>query len=429
MSNNQKRFIILGIAFLFQTYSCNGMNLLKQCFGHKDSQKKAINGTKNNKIKTSNEFYIHSVKTLKGHTHEITCLAPSPCGNKLYSASRDDTIRIWDVKAEICLKVLRGHKGYIRHLILSSNGKKLFAAAADIKIWNTETGECLKTLNNPEKISFRIELGRSIQRFLPINSFLLSPDEKKLFSAAADIKIWNAGTGECLKKLKGAVYSRLLLSHDGKKLFSTEGNDIKIYNTKTGEILRTLTTQSCQNWSIDHEILSPDGQKLFAMKGETIIIWNLKNGGSRTTLQSGYIGMSMELSPNGKKLFYGGYKSVLQCWDIKIKKCLYSKKNSTCGLTISPNEKILFSKDDNKSILIYDAETGKLLTALRNHDCPTDQHLKIASNGKKLFIGTNDIKVYGLPSSCWKKEPMTFAEKVKPNKEATYYNAIIICYH
>jgi F-box/WD-40 domain protein MET30 len=92
-----------------------------------------------------------SVSVLKGHTDAVTCLQmeeslshpPFPI---LMTGSWDRTIRIWNLESGECLKVLTGHTRGIR--TLRFDGAKLITGGMDgtIRIWNWRTGDCIRIL-------------------------------------------------------------------------------------------------------------------------------------------------------------------------------------------------------------------------------------------------------------------------------------------
>ena len=73
-----------------------------------------------------------SIGALEGHTSWITRgLTFSADGRRLYSASADQTIRIWDVAQQRCLAVLRGSSDEVYGLALSPDGTTLASGSKD----------------------------------------------------------------------------------------------------------------------------------------------------------------------------------------------------------------------------------------------------------------------------------------------------------
>ncbi|KAF2860685.1 dynein regulator [Piedraia hortae CBS 480.64] len=80
-----------------------------------------------------------NVRTLPGHDHSVSCVRFIPSGaagaplsgNLLASASRDKTIRVWDVTTGYCLRTLRGHGEWVRSLAPSPDGRWLLSTSSD----------------------------------------------------------------------------------------------------------------------------------------------------------------------------------------------------------------------------------------------------------------------------------------------------------
>lgn len=109
------------------------------------------------------------MKTLKGHTNTVNSLAFAPAGNYLASASNDLSIKIWDFSTYDCIRTLRGHDHSISAVmfipaqniipsgddnvnmdVVAANTKQLLSASRDytVKLWDMETGFCDHTFSD-----------------------------------------------------------------------------------------------------------------------------------------------------------------------------------------------------------------------------------------------------------------------------------------
>ena len=73
------------------------------------------------------------ITTLQGHTGAVQCL--TVVGNKLYSGSYDETIRVWDTDTHQHIATLQGHTDWVRYLTVV--GSKLYSGNDDrtIRVW------------------------------------------------------------------------------------------------------------------------------------------------------------------------------------------------------------------------------------------------------------------------------------------------------
>ncbi|RUS18959.1 WD40-repeat-containing domain protein [Endogone sp. FLAS-F59071] len=141
-------------------------------------------------------------QTLEGHTQGISDVAWASDSLYLCSASDDKTIRIWSLNSGETVKVLKGHTNYVfcvnynpqSNLIVSGSfdeSIKIWDVKKGGRIWDTATGQCLKTLvddDNP-----------------PVSFVKFSPNGKYILASTQDntIRLWNYHTGKCLKTYKG----------------------------------------------------------------------------------------------------------------------------------------------------------------------------------------------------------------------------------
>ncbi len=66
----------------------------------------------------------------------------------LISASRDKSIKIWDVFASSCIYTMVGHDNWVRAISVHPNGKHLISCSDDksIRVWELKSGRCVKKI-------------------------------------------------------------------------------------------------------------------------------------------------------------------------------------------------------------------------------------------------------------------------------------------
>jgi WD40 repeat protein len=87
---------------------------------------------------------------LHGHEHWVRAVVISPSSNLLASGSHDQTVRIWDINTGRCLKVLRGHSSCVWSVAFNFDGSIIASGSDDgtTKLWDVRTGACIKTLRS-----------------------------------------------------------------------------------------------------------------------------------------------------------------------------------------------------------------------------------------------------------------------------------------
>ena len=109
-----------------------------------------------------------------------------------------------------------GHKRTVTHLKLSNDESSLFSASSDetIKIWNTRSGKNLKTLKGHNGSVYVLEQTK---------------DSNYLFSGGYDNTViqWRLDKGVVHRKLEGfhSYLTSMVFSGDHKVLYSISGED------------------------------------------------------------------------------------------------------------------------------------------------------------------------------------------------------------
>ena len=146
-------------------------------------------------------------------------LAKMGSNHRLASASLDNTIKVWNTNSGECLRSLTGHTLYVRALKMVAKNR-LVSGSADrtLKLWNLASGECVRTFSGHSGIVRCLEA-------LPNN---------RIASGAEDssIRVWNERNGECVRIFMGHTGVITSLALVGKNLLASCSVDktIRIWN-------------------------------------------------------------------------------------------------------------------------------------------------------------------------------------------------------
>ena len=201
--------------------------------------------------KNENELAIHDLESnreivrMKESKHSRTVLQPpfSPDGSLLAAPKDDLSFRLWHVKDQKEIGILKGHRWTLHNCTFSPDGKFLATSAIDgeARIWNIQTME----LHVPPLIGHV----RGVKRLV------WTPDSRVLLTSGDDIslRMWSVALGQEMVRIPNAIGP--FLADDVNTLaFVTENQDgeysYKIIQLPTlKEIDRTpiVTSGSRQN--------------------------------------------------------------------------------------------------------------------------------------------------------------------------------------
>ncbi len=373
-----------------------------------------------------------------GHTGQVLDASFSKDGSLVATSAEDKSIKIWDVQSSYLLANLHGHKRAINHIEFKADGTQLLSFSKDdgkVIIWESLTGKRLATPN---------------KKNTKVNYAEFSPNGKYILTSFADstIAVWDAKTFKVLSYLKNnnSFSDKLSLSPNGSFLLSASGESnvltilkleneqLSRYHTLTisggaairdasfspdGSVVvvttpdtvwtfdylrKTLHSFSAPKTGIQYATYSPDGKKFVTISAanNSINIYNAYHGadgsfGFKILKRLNPTGddsiRNIQFSPNSKKIV-AGFENEIVLWETETEsvKPIWQAPLDNEGLNkiqFSADGKLLVSAMQDKTGMIWDAETGELINTLDGHTAATRME-EFSKDGSRLFTAGED---------------------------------------
>lgn len=334
--------------------------------------------------------------TIPGHSEAVISLQFSPNGRYLASGSGDTTVRFWDVNTETPHFTCKAHKNWILAIAWSPDGTKLASGCknSEVCVWDPATGNQLgKTMKGHKQWITCLQ-------WEPLHT---NPECRKLASSSKDgnIRIWDTILCQTLITLSGHLQSVTCIRWGGEGLLYSSSQDrtIKVWRTEDGTMCRTL--QGHGHW-VNTMALNTD----YVIRTGAYDPAASKADQNRTKDKEELKKLALERYQKLKgseveRLVSGSDDFTLFLWTPSVAKKEITRMTGHQALInevkFSPDGRLIASGSFDKSIKVWDGQTGKFLAALRGHVSSVYQ-VSWSADSRLLCTGSSDstLKVWDM---------------------------------
>ncbi|MBK4729687.1 AAA family ATPase [Oxynema sp. CENA135] len=328
---------------------------------------------------------------LQGHRGSVVNVAFSPDGDRIATASTDNSVRIWSQTGEL-LHQLDSHTDWVRAVAWSPDGRLLVSASTDktLKLW-TRDGTLLNTIPGHGET---------------ITSLAVAPDGRAIATASLDktVKLWNLD-GQLITMLSGhdKGISSVTFSPDGQTVATASlDSTVKLW-TRDGQLRRTIPAH---NQSIARVSFSPDGQTIAtASTDRTIKLWKIDGTFIKTLIGHTDSVLDVTFSPDGETIASASKDSTVILWraDGTRIRILKGHRQDVWSVAFSPDGQTLASASSDNTVKLWH-RYSRALPAFRGHDnevlivafSPNGKVLASASKDRTVRLWTPDAKEFAL---------------------------------
>ena len=388
------------------------------------------------------------------HADRVNAVSYSADGKTLASASRDGTVRIWDLGNGREIVAYRGHADQPEaDTVKGANVLKVADVAfhptekivasvggTQVHLWDSQTGKQLKVLVTLEKADkplraiafspdgktlavggddgilrvYEVESGKNTFTGQPRNARIervaFSPKGKLIGVAdmAGLVAVYAPGAGNPMPMSTPVTDNNqecygVGFTADGAGVFSC-GKDGKARLTagpnpdgsNAGNTATRLRDFLGHSGSVNTLAVTPDG-KLLLTGGDdrTVRVWEVTSGKQLRSFQGHMQKVTaVSVRGDGRQVASASEDGAIRLWDLSTSddhRALSEATEPVWAVAISPDGKKLAAAGGDKTIRIYDPDTGKLETTLTGHTAGITSLAFFPDNNRLLSAGGDRI--------------------------------------
>lgn len=323
-----------------------------------------------------------STKIFKGHSNGVVCLQLED--NILATGSYDLTIKIWDVDTGKCIRTLKGHTAGIR--ALQFDNQKLISGSLDqtIRIWNWRTGECVNAYQAHDAGVIALNF---------VGNVLASG------SMDTTVKVWNF-EDKSVFVLHGHTdwVNAVRIDADSRTLFSaSDDRTVRLWDLDTRQTIQIFKghvgfVQQVVLLPAEHEFDDITAANVNDCCNSTHSAMSHEANSRLSTPSSSWNNSWPTVRPKPPRyILTGALDSTVRLWDVVTGRCLQTLFGHVEGIWAVAGDTLrVVTGSEDKMVKVWDVRTGKCEKTFLGHTGPVTC---VGLSDSRMCSGSEDCEV------------------------------------
>ncbi len=349
------------------------------------------------------------------HNGRINVLKYSKSGNLLFSAGKDGTVRVWDIKVKKLINLIRISYLPLKMIALNPVKKQVAVLETDdisifrISLWNWESGKII--------FSYKLQSRPLFLTFSSQGNFLVAgePNWQSLVVLNAE----NGKEDEIARDIHGIVSFVTFSKNEKTMLIYQPSGKLLYWDIRTGETIKEISTFP----NLSHIALSEDKRFFVAVYQESLVYIDLLSGIAvsrieskgvvKTSISSGGSEVAGIVQQDGKTLVKRYLILNKSFYELGVS--VQESENGISSLTYGGNDLFLGYKNGSIMLMLpdgsYNKFTGNRLAEISNLYVFKNRLYVITP--EKIYIFNSDF--FNKPLSNFEKNSFAMSLKILPN--------------